>query len=612
MSTSIIYAQMPRPQQWSTHASTAAIENLPVRRIVTVQNLTLEEPTTSGTLVIQESDDEDYEEEEEQEQQEQQQQQQQEKEGVGFAQLKKPLPKIPSFSQRAPVRSPFVMQDLREAFSWDRRLEPIVEDQDTTTESDIELSDAGAEEEEPNAIEEFDPSRDSDPLLDQQHPPPVVRHYRSSDGWRWSTTSQTDLSQSDASQISKEGIILPASAEDTQSSSSIHKVATERNAMPTKQQQHDQQDKAEFANTDKPNIDTIDSKTEIARDLQPIGVTPPELHADQEAPENAMSLPSALNGLGRKVSKELLSHHAEKEPHDNDTIEDENSGFTAPISYVLQQQQHRQASLGALRSSTSLCSRDSSISGRPRSDPTCSPSVMARSLLGNVSEDVGWNSVRSSRLCPCTRYDSHEAGCIFATGPSSVETGFIPLQPSRSTPLSSSGESAGSGAAMSRLSIASFSLTHDKDAIKTYRRMAAKTHDREVQMTYANYLLKVAAMYEDKNHPQNATRSVTRRRLLEEAEYWIDRLAKAGKAEALLMKGRWLLEGPESGCVSDSYQRVQPTKAARCFQTAAKAGCVDAEYELARYWKQREEISKAMACYKSAASKGHTMACYVN
>lgn len=160
----------------------------------------------------------------------------------------------------------------------------------------------------------------------------------------------------------------------------------------------------------------------------------------------------------------------------------------------------------------------------------------------------------------------------------------------------------------SKLSIASFSLTHDKDAIKTYRRMASKTHDKDIQMAYAKYLMEIARLYY--YHEQT-----TRERLLNEAAYWIEKLSKAGHPEALLIRGKWLLGArPGQDDYPPSYfrQKPQPTKAYKCFQAAAKAKCLDAYYELARFHKSRGDYNQAVSCYKAAADEKHTLACYVS
>ncbi|KAI8977222.1 hypothetical protein BDF20DRAFT_873625 [Mycotypha africana] len=54
------------------------------------------------------------------------------------------------------------------------------------------------------------------------------------------------------------------------------------------------------------------------------------------------------------------------------------------------------------------------------------------------------------------------------------------------------------GMAASRYAKASYSLTNHPDAIKLYRSMATKSKDRQVQLTYAKYLLEIASLYDEK------------------------------------------------------------------------------------------------------------------
>ncbi|KAI8092551.1 uncharacterized protein BX664DRAFT_260654 [Halteromyces radiatus] len=169
----------------------------------------------------------------------------------------------------------------------------------------------------------------------------------------------------------------------------------------------------------------------------------------------------------------------------------------------------------------------------------------------------------------------------------------------------------GLGTSKSRFSIASFSLTHDKDAIKTYRRMANKTNNKDVQMTYCKYLLQVADLYQSKgdNKKKPTTADLTRQRLLEEAEYWVEKLAASGHPEALYMKGMWHASN-DHDCVGLIYQGINHEKAFKCLRAAAKRGWMDASYQVARYWRDRGDYKKTLACYKTAAHQGHVLANY--
>lgn len=152
----------------------------------------------------------------------------------------------------------------------------------------------------------------------------------------------------------------------------------------------------------------------------------------------------------------------------------------------------------------------------------------------------------------------------------------------------------------------SFSLTNNKESIKTYRRMATKTHDKNIQFTYAKYLMQLVSF----------GGTDTRDRLQEEVEYWIEKLAKANHAEALYIKGQWHSHCCDKSVINlfvgSQYKKVNHVKAFKCFQQAAKFGSTEAHYELAEYWKDRKEYKKALSSYKFAASKNHILALYVS
>lgn len=163
----------------------------------------------------------------------------------------------------------------------------------------------------------------------------------------------------------------------------------------------------------------------------------------------------------------------------------------------------------------------------------------------------------------------------------------------------------------SPLAMTSFSLTNDKESIKTYRRMATKTNDKSIQFTYAKYLLQLVSFYGVDNE-----KNTTRDRLQEEAEYWIEKLAKSNYTEALYIKGQWHGHCGDKNAigvfVGSQYKKVNQAKAFKCFQQAAKLGSTEAHYELAEYWKYRRDYKKALSNYRYAASKNHILSLYVS
>ncbi|KAI9470056.1 MAG: hypothetical protein EXX96DRAFT_588634 [Benjaminiella poitrasii] len=161
-------------------------------------------------------------------------------------------------------------------------------------------------------------------------------------------------------------------------------------------------------------------------------------------------------------------------------------------------------------------------------------------------------------------------------------------------------------------SLASFSLTHNKDSLKTYRRMATKTMDRTIQFTYAQYLIRLVSHYAVNT---NTVATIERRnRLQEEAEYWIEKLAKTGFAPALYTKGQWHRHCCDTKAVGlfvgSQYKKINHARAFKCFQQAAKQGSVEAYYELAEYYMLRKDYKKTVSCYQYAASRRHVLALY--
>jgi tetratricopeptide (TPR) repeat protein len=188
-----------------------------------------------------------------------------------------------------------------------------------------------------------------------------------------------------------------------------------------------------------------------------------------------------------------------------------------------------------------------------------------------------------------------------------------------------------------QLSIASCSLIHIKSNTKLYRRMAIKTKNMDTQMTYAKYLLQISKLYEkntatapltsststaslpitsstSKNNQQKVeTPAETRHRLLSEAGYWIERLAKANKPEALFIKGRWHLLGPQAqDCALHGYEKVQEPKAFKCFLQASKLGWTEAHYELAQLYKKRGNFKQAIQCFEKGVKEKHAPSIYVS
>lgn len=148
--------------------------------------------------------------------------------------------------------------------------------------------------------------------------------------------------------------------------------------------------------------------------------------------------------------------------------------------------------------------------------------------------------------------------------------------------------------------IASYSLTHDKNVIKTYRRMAKKIKDATIQLAYAKYLLDIIHLFSPSKDKDPCMTL-----LLSEARFWIERLAKKKQPEALYIKGQWRLHGT-------MYGRADSKKALLCFTLSAKAGWAPAHYQLGEFYAQQGQYAQAVSSYRAAADKGHAQALYAS
>ncbi|KAI7854343.1 hypothetical protein BDC45DRAFT_605996 [Circinella umbellata] len=391
-----------------------------------------------------------------------------------------------------------------------------------------------------------------------------------------------------------------------------------------------------------PSTNTVMTTTTTTHQMVQIPHTPEEskpptiwsvdaTNSDYDDHDDDQSLPAAVSltneppvMLRKRVSKEELQEEQQELP-----------SLTV------------QTTVGALSSSASLCSRCSSSVGNGPSSATSAISSQEQQLrlltrpASVISFSSGPNSMynnpnnnhyhqqpllmhqqQQSLPAPSPQQQQQQQQFVAPT-PQETSSASSVLHKSNSSPQLFSDPLAPIPCSQSKLSIASFSLTHNKDAIKTYRRMASKTNNRSIQMTYAKYLLDVARLYsttaasnnnngqQRNNNKINSDNIKTREKLLSEAGYWIERLAKWGHPEALYIKGKWQWHPEQEESVPDSYRaKPQPLKAYRSFQNAARGGCVDAYYELARYQKAHGKYSLAVSCYEKAAKKGHTLANY--
>ncbi|KAG0238815.1 hypothetical protein BGW41_008026 [Actinomortierella wolfii] len=190
----------------------------------------------------------------------------------------------------------------------------------------------------------------------------------------------------------------------------------------------------------------------------------------------------------------------------------------------------------------------------------------------------------------------------------------------------------GSGMHSKQGSVAtSVSLLTDAAIVAKYRETAIKTNDPSIQLSYAKYLLDISADAKDNMEsspsptadgqgslptPSPSSSSSThsgdgastpgrkrssedqetsgKRQLLQEAVYWIDRLAKEGQPEAQFIRGVWYEEGLYGS-------KRNPDKALRWFQSSSKGDYAPAHYKVGYYCEKRKDYNKAVMLYKKAA-----------
>ncbi|KAF9925857.1 hypothetical protein FBU30_004445 [Linnemannia zychae] len=180
----------------------------------------------------------------------------------------------------------------------------------------------------------------------------------------------------------------------------------------------------------------------------------------------------------------------------------------------------------------------------------------------------------------------------------------------------------------------SVSLLTDQAILAKYRDAANKTNDTNLQLSFAKYLLEIGEPSSPTMSAEptsitgesasstanigNSTPSVAgapdsqcssptpcqqqddasnsgKKKLTQEAIYWIDRLAKEGQPEAQFIRGIWYEDGLYGN-------KKSADKALRCFQSASKGDFAAAHYKVGYYCEKRKDSNKAIVLYKKAAT----------
>ncbi|KAF9086971.1 hypothetical protein BGX23_008431 [Mortierella sp. AD031] len=179
----------------------------------------------------------------------------------------------------------------------------------------------------------------------------------------------------------------------------------------------------------------------------------------------------------------------------------------------------------------------------------------------------------------------------------------------------------------------SVSLLSDQAIVAKYRDAANKTNDANLQLSYAKYLLEIGepssgppsaevpsstgsasvggapppssggtpqlsspTPSQQPQQQQDDPESMGKKKLTEEAIYWIDRLAKEGQPEAQFIRGVWYEDGLYG-------TKKNADKALRLFQSASKGDFSAAHYKVGCYCERRKDNNKAVVLYKKAATQ---------
>ncbi|KAI8074517.1 hypothetical protein BC940DRAFT_363485 [Gongronella butleri] len=160
----------------------------------------------------------------------------------------------------------------------------------------------------------------------------------------------------------------------------------------------------------------------------------------------------------------------------------------------------------------------------------------------------------------------------------------------------------------SKFNIASYTLTNNPAALKQYSEMARKTNDPLVQLSFAKYLLEVAAFFHPTvGHTENVEEETRDKKqsLEKEAVRWIQRLSELGIPEAALMEATWIEDQ------THGYKGKNDKKCDRLYRLAVGANLPEACFRLAARLEKANPISsEALFLNQRAAELNYPPAIY--
>jgi TPR repeat protein len=156
-----------------------------------------------------------------------------------------------------------------------------------------------------------------------------------------------------------------------------------------------------------------------------------------------------------------------------------------------------------------------------------------------------------------------------------------------------------------RMTMTSVTLANDEKALQKYREAAKKTNDPNVQVDYAKFLINMIECQDTSKNNEQINNQEKYNKLVEEASYWINLLAKKDNAEAMYIKGTWYEYGKFG-------KEIKPDKAFRLYLSASKHDNSKAIYKVAEHYEKNKDTKRALQFYKKAASQGDVSALYVS
>ncbi|KAJ1659429.1 hypothetical protein IWQ61_001499 [Dispira simplex] len=164
----------------------------------------------------------------------------------------------------------------------------------------------------------------------------------------------------------------------------------------------------------------------------------------------------------------------------------------------------------------------------------------------------------------------------------------------------------------------SVTLLNEKSALTMYREAAKKTNDPRIQMEFAKFLMQCANDESDTNaNPVSPTESPhgsprlcpqlsatevmnqheNKRKLMDEAVYWIRQLERQAHPEACFIAAEWYSEG-KYGLPKDD------DKAHAAYMISSKNHIPYASFKIGQYYEKRRQTSKALSFFQKGAAQG--------